>query len=236
MKERLDKIIASQTSMSRADVKRAVKAGRVSVDGLVVSASDIKIDGEVNEIVLDGKRLNFCRFVYIMLNKPAGYVSASRDGREPTVVELAPQEYRSRALFPAGRLDKDTTGFILLTDDGDFAHKILSPKNHIDKTYIVTLQREVSPEELKQITDGMLLGEEHFLPASLKKIEGLTYEIVLREGKYHQIKRMFASQGNAVLALKRMKMGRLPLDESLSEGETRLLTEAELKLIEQKED
>ena len=232
MPERLDKLIASQTKFSRGDVKKLIRSGRILVNGCPASSAEMKIEPSENEVSVDGVLLFYEKFIYIMMNKPEGVVSATEDKRDKTVLDLVPEEYRHRALFPAGRLDKNTTGFVLLTDDGDFAHKILTPKNHITKTYIVTLERTVTQDEHRQICAGMTIGGEQLLPASLTQIHDTVYEIVIREGKYHQIKRMFGSFGNPVTALRRTKMGNLPLDEDLPEGSCRKLSPNEVKMIE----
>ncbi|MEE0982349.1 MAG: 16S rRNA pseudouridine(516) synthase, partial [Acutalibacteraceae bacterium] len=175
------------------------------------------------------------KFVYLMLNKPKGVVSATNDRSQKTVVDLVPDELKKRNLFPAGRLDMTTTGFVLITDDGDFAHRILSPKNHIEKTYEARLAESVTEEQLRMVADGIVLKDgTECLPAKLKILEGgdnPLVEIKICEGKYHQIKRMFAAAGNGVIELKRTKMGNLSLDEDLAEGECRRLNEAEVALI-----
>ena len=173
-----------------------------------------------------------------MLNKPKGVVSATNDRSQKTVIDLVPDEFRKRNLFPAGRLDMTTTGFVLITDDGDFAHRILSPKNHIEKTYEARLAEKVSDEQLETVADGIVLKDgTECLPAKLRVLEdgdNPLVEIKICEGKYHQIKRMFAAAGNGVVELKRVKMGELPLDDTLPEGQCRKLSEAEVALIEKR--
>lgn len=232
--ERLDKIIASQGKYSRSEVKKLVKAGRVTVDGSVAKASDMKCDAQHNVIAVDGKALCYKKYLYIMLNKPKGVISATEDATQKTVLDLVPPELKRQGLFPAGRLDGDTTGFVLLTDDGDFAHRILSPKNHIMKTYHATLKRALSDEEIERFKEGLTLGDgTRCLEAHVRMLSERenVAEVMICEGKYHQVKRMFASLGNKVLELKRVKMGDLPLDESLSEGCCRELTDREVELI-----
>lgn len=233
--ERLDKIIASQGKYSRSEVKKLVKGGRISLDGCPVKASDVKVDPQKSVIEIDGEKLFYQKHVYIMLNKPKGVISASNDKSEKTVVDLVPPSLFREGLFPAGRLDADTTGFVLITDDGDFAHRILSPKNHIMKTYHATLAHEISERDIERFKEGLTLGDgTKCLEAFVRQLEGNVAEVKICEGKYHQVKRMFASVGNKVLELKRVRMGELPLDESLMPGECRPLTEAELTLITQK--
>lgn len=233
-KQRLDKIIASQGAYSRSEVKALVKARRVLVNGLAVSDSGFKADPDTDEIIVDGKKFGYSEFVYIMLNKPKGVVSASNSPNDKTVIDLLPEEMRRSGLFPAGRLDKDTTGFVLITDDGEFAHEILSPKNHIEKTYIAVLDRPISAEKQLAFEKGVVLADGYeCLPAKIKELsdDGLTVEIRLKEGKYHQIRRMAAACGSHVNELERVAMGALELDRSLEQGECRYLTPEELALI-----
>lgn len=236
--ERIDKIIASQGQYSRSEVKKLVKDGRVTLDGKVIKSSDVKADPDKNDIAIDGKSIGYKKHLYIMLNKPQGVVSATEDTYHKTVIDLVPKDLRREGLFPAGRLDGDTVGFVLITDDGDFAHRILSPKNHIMKTYHATLQRPVTDEDINafkngvELKDGTLCLEAQVNPIDSDKPMA---EIQICEGKYHQVKRMFAALGNKVVFLKRVKMGNLSLDESLREGQCREITSEELKLIEEKD-
>lgn len=233
--ERLDKIIASQGKYSRSEVKKLVKAGLVTLNGRVVKSSDIKCDVNTDVISIDGVSLNYKKHIYIMLNKPKGVISATEDPSQKTVIDLVPKELMRQGLFPAGRLDGDTTGFVLITDDGDFAHRILSPKNHIMKTYHATLQRELTDEDVVKFKEGLTLGDgTKCLEAHVRMLPDRenVAEVIICEGKYHQVKRMFASLGNKVLELRRVKMGGLELDESLKEGKCRELTDEEVKAIE----
>ena len=235
--ERIDKIIASQGQYSRSEVKKLVKDGRITLDGKTVKSSDVKADPDQNDIAIDGKSISYKKHLYIMLNKPQGVVSATEDTDHKTVIDLVPKELKRDGLFPAGRLDSDTVGFVLITDDGDFAHKILSPKNHIMKTYHATLQRELTQDDIDafkkgiELEDGTLCLEAEVSPIDSDKPMA---EIKICEGKYHQVKRMFAALGNKVLFLKRVKMGKLSLDENLPEGQCREITPHELELIQQK--
>lgn len=232
MSERLDKQIAAGGAYTRSQARALIKAGRVAVDGVTVK--DIGYKAENAALTLDGVPFLHERHCYLMLNKPAGVVSASRSEAEPTVVDLVPQSLKRDGLFPAGRLDKDTTGFVLITNDGEFAHDILSPKKHVDKTYLATLERPLTKEDQAAFAKGILLGDgTQCLKAEASFVEGepLMAKVILHEGRYHQVKRMFASLGNHVTALKRVQIGGLKLDEGLKPGECRALTREELERI-----
>lgn len=236
MLQRLDKLIASQGRFSRREVQELIKNGAVKVNGITVRDRGAKSDDEKDIICVNGEQLDFQRFVYIMLNKPKGVVSATNDKNEKTVIDLVPKEFKGRNLFPAGRLDITTTGFVLVTDDGDFAHRILSPKNHIEKTYVARLAESVTEGQLEAVRNGIELKDgTKCLPAKVTVLadsEKPLVEIIICEGKYHQIKRMFAAAGNGVIELKRTQMGRLTLDPNLKEGECRLLDAHEVQKIE----
>lgn len=236
MLQRLDKLIASQGRFSRREVQELIKNGDVKVNGITVRDRGAKSDDEKDIICVNGEQLDFQRFVYIMLNKPKGVVSATNDKNEKTVIDLVPKEFKGRNLFPAGRLDITTTGFVLVTDDGDFAHRILSPKNHIEKTYEARLAESVTEGQLEAVRNGIGLKDgTKCLPAKVTVLadgEKPLVEIKICEGKYHQIKRMFAAAGNGVIELKRTQMGGLTLDSSLKEGECRLLDAHEVQKIE----
>ena len=229
---RLDKILSTQLNISRTDAKQMIKKGRVSVNGIPAKSGDVKV-ADADIVAVDGNEISYSRFVYIMMNKPKGVISASDGKGEKTVVDLVPSDMQRRGLFPAGRLDKDTTGFVLLTDDGEFAHSILAPSRHIDKTYVVTLDKPVTPDAVADFRSGMELNGERLLQADAEIIseDATVCRVVLRQGLYHQIKRMFKKHGLTVLELKRVKMGNLPLDDSLLPGECRYLSQKELDLI-----
>ncbi len=233
--ERIDKILASQGTLSRRDVKEMIKKGRVTLNGVVVKDSSAKIDENADTVLVDGAEVVLKKHIYIMLNKPQGVVSASDSEKDTTVVDLVPEHLFRKGLFPAGRLDKDTTGFVLITDDGDFAHKILSPKNHIFKTYIAGLEHNLTDEDIKSLENGITLGDGTVLKEA--KVEVIEQgdkpfvKIMICEGKYHQVKRMFAATGNKVVSLHRSKMGDLQLDENLKPGECREITPDELHKI-----
>lgn len=235
--ERIDKIISSQGQYSRSEVKKLIKGGRITLNGRVLKSSDEKADPDSCVIAIDGKPLGYKKHIYIMLNKPQGIVSATDDRDHKTVIDLVPKELKRAGLFPAGRLDGDTVGFVLITDDGDFAHRILSPKNHIMKTYHATLQRPVTQADIDAFINGIELKDGTLcLEAQVKPLDSdePMAEIKICEGKYHQVKRMFAALGNKVVYLKRVKMGELCLDESLEEGQCREITAEELELITKK--
>lgn len=234
MAERLDKVLVSQNVGSRKEIAAMAKKGRITVNGEIVKKSDMKVDPEQDIITVDGKALNFQRFVYYMMHKPGGVLSAARDTRAETVVDLLPPELVRRNLFPAGRLDKDTEGLLILTDDGDFAHRMLSPKKQIFKEYHAVLDKPIGPADIEAFAKGLELNDMTCLPAKLKILEDGPEQLVsveICEGKFHQVKRMFASRGSTVVYLKRVRIGSLHLDETLPKGETRPLTEAELEAI-----
>lgn len=239
-KQRLDKAIAMQGSLSRSEVKTLIRKGAVTVNGQVVKNADFGVDFDSDTVAVQGKELSLRTHIYLMLNKPKGVVSASEDKHLPTVVDLVPKELWRKGLFPAGRLDKDTTGFVLITDDGEFAHDILSPKKHISKTYHALVNGEITEEMIDGFEKGVTIGEDFTLPASLKRIssdeQGSWGEVILKEGMYHQIKRMFGAYGLKVLELKRVQMGKLPLDPNLEEGKCRELTAEELRLVSTRDE
>ena len=229
--ERLDKVIASQTSYSRKDVKELIRKKRIKVNDEIVLKSDIKIDPNNDIISVDNKVLIIKKYVYLMLNKPKGYVSATEDKNDKTVLDLVPEEYRHRDLFPAGRLDKDTTGLMIITDDGTFAHNILSPGKHISKTYNVTIDIPMTEEMVQGFKDGVQLIDGECKTASLEITGQYTGIVILTEGRYHQIKRMFGCYKAKVIELERIAMGNFYLPEDLAQGECREFTEEELKKV-----
>lgn len=230
--ERIDKVIGTQTSYSRKEIKKLIHQKRVVANGKIVSKSELKIDTNNTTIVIDGKEISIKKNIYLMLNKPKGYVSATADKNDPTVLELVPEEYRYRNLFPAGRLDKDTTGLMLITDDGLFAHNILSPQKHVKKTYNVTIDIPVTEEMKEGFKKGIHLNDGECKTASLEIIGLYTAIVVLTEGRYHQIKRMFGCFGAKVLELQRIGMGNLKLPSNLKLGECREITKEELNQIQ----
>ena len=235
-KQRLDKIIASTGRFSRREVKLLVRQGRVLVDGVPARSAEDRMTPETAEITVDGERLAWRRYTWLMMNKPAGVLSATEDGRGKTVLDLLPEELRRRELFPVGRLDKDTEGLLLLTNEGGLAHDLLSPKKHVDKVYYARTAGELEEADCRAFAAGMVLGDGlECLPAGLEILSagagGSEALVTLREGKFHQVKRMLAARGKPVLYLKRMKMGNLTLDPALEPGEYRFLTEEEAALL-----
>lgn len=226
--ERLDKIIARELNIPRSEAKLYIKQGRVTLNGIPAHSGDNKCDA-ADAITVDGKCIRQKEFVYIMLHKPKGVVCATADASQ-TVMDMLPPAMQRKGLFPAGRLDKDTTGFVLITDDGALAHRLLAPKSHVDKRYEVWLDKPVSKTVQADFENGMRLGERQLLPAELTVIgnEDCHVHVVLRQGIFHQIKRMFQKHGLRVLALKRVAIGAVLLDETLPEGACRYLTDEEI--------
>ena len=231
--ERLDKIIVEQTKYSRKEVKELVRQKRVIVNGEKISKPDIKIDREKDKIAVDNIEIKVKKYIYLMLNKPKGYISATEDKTMSTVLELIPQEYLHRKLFPAGRLDKDTTGLMLITDDGEFAHNILSPKKHIKKIYEVTIDIDMKKEMIEGFKKGVLLNDGECKSAILQITGKNTGKVTLVEGRYHQIKRMFGCYGAKVIELKRIGMGNFILPKDLEEGQCREFTKEELEELKE---
>lgn len=226
--ERLDKIISATGKKSRREVREMVRQGRVLVDGKPAPAADMKVDPQTAVILLDGEPLGYEKFTYVMLHKPAGVLTATEDRRQETVLDLLPPELRRRALSPVGRLDKDTEGLLLLTNDGQLAHRLLSPKSHVDKVYYARVDGALEPGDIAAFAAGMTLGDGlECLPAGLEILSPTEAFVTLREGKFHQVKRMLAARGKPVLYLKRLSMGRLRLDPALAPGAWRMLTEEE---------
>ena len=232
---RLDKFLAEMGAGSRQEVKKYIRKGLVSVNGDTVLEPKEKIDEQNDRVCLQGNLVEYAAFEYYMLNKPAGVVSAAKDPKDTTVVDLIKDKKR-KDLFPAGRLDKDTEGLLLITNDGALAHELLSPRKHVDKTYFVKIKNPVSPEDVKRLENGVDIGEEkQTLPAKISRLspERISLCLTIREGKFHQIKRMFQAVDNEVLYLKRLSMGPLDLDENLAPGEYRTLTEEEIKRLKE---
>jgi len=235
--ERLDKILSSTGHWSRREVKDLVRQGRVKVNGEKAKKPEDKCDPAQAEITVDGSVVDCAPFVYLMLHKPDGLLSATEDKRQKTVIDLLPEHLQKRGLFPVGRLDKDTEGLLILTDDGNLAHQLLSPKKHVDKVYYAKVDGRLVQEDVEALAGGMTLGDGlECLPAGLEILgEGNECLVTLREGKYHQVKRMLAARGKPVVYLKRLSMGGLSLDEQLQKGQWRPLTPRELDLLREKE-
>lgn len=233
---RLDKLIASQRNdLSRSAVKELCRRGRVTVNGKAKVSYDMHIDPESDRICIDGEAIAYKEHIYIMLNKPQGVVCSTKDGLSPTVLSLVPDELKRDGLFPAGRLDKDTEGFVLITDDGELAHRILSPKNHVPKLYYVRLEKECGEDYAERFESGITLsGGEKCMPAGFEAIESDTRAcfVTLHEGMFHQVKRMFEELGNSVIYLKRLQIGGLALDKDLPLGSCMEIMHKEIEKIE----
>lgn len=231
-KQRLDRIIASTGKWSRREVRELARRGSISVGGVVVRSAEVKCDPETVEITVNGEVLCYRRYIWIMLNKPAGVLSATEDGRGKTVLDLLPQELQRQNLFPVGRLDKDTEGLLLLTNEGALAHALLSPKRHVDKVYYARTAGCLTEKDAQAFAQGMSLEDGLVcLPAKLEILsagEESECFVTVREGKFHQVKRMLASRGKPVLYLERVQMANLSLDRGLSRGSFRFLTEEEI--------
>lgn len=235
--ERLDKLLSSTGRWSRKEVKELVRQGRVLADGRPVRRPEEKYDPDVSLLQVDGQAVDCVPFVYLMLYKPEGVLSATEDTKQRTVLDLLPEHLRRRGLFPVGRLDKDTTGLLLLTDDGPLGHALLAPKKHVDKVYLARVEGRVEQSDVDALAAGMVLGDGlRCLPAGLEPLgDGSECLVTLREGKYHQVKRMLAALGKPVLTLKRLSMGALALDPALKPGEWRALTREELSALKREE-
>ena len=226
--ERIDKIISSQTNYSRKDVKKLILQKKISVNGKVAKKPEQKVDEQQDEIYIDGNKFEIKKYIYLILNKPQGYISATEDRTAKTVLDLVPEKYMRRGLFPSWRLDKDTTGIMIITDDGEFAHNILAPKKHIKKTYRVQIDIDITDEMREKFKQGIVLKDHVCCPATIVVEDKNTALITITEGKYHQIKRMFGCFGAKVVNLHRISMGGLQLPKNLREGECRELTATEL--------
>lgn len=227
--ERLDKLLAGTGKWSRREVKALVRQGLVRVDGRLAASAEDKLDPAAAIITVAGETISLRRFTYVMLHKPAGVLTATEDRKQPTVLDLLPPELRRIGLAPVGRLDKDTEGLLLLTNDGELAHRLLSPKYHVDKRYFARVDGELSAADAEAFARGMTLGDGlECLPAGLEVLPDRVCIVTLREGKFHQVKRMLAARGAPVLYLKRLSMGPLTLDDSLAAGAYRLLRAEEI--------
>lgn len=227
--ERLDKLLAGTGKWSRREVKALVRQGLVRVDGRLAASAEDKLDPAVAVVTVAGETIALHRFTYVLLHKPAGVLTATEDRKQPTVLDLLPPELRRIGLAPVGRLDKDTEGLLLLTNDGELAHRLLSPKYHVDKRYLARVDGELSAADTEAFARGMTLGDGlECLPAGLEVLPDRVCIVTLREGKFHQVKRMLAARGAPVLYLKRLSMGPLTLDDSLAAGAYRLLRAEEI--------
>lgn len=234
MRIRLDKYLADMGCGTRSQVKREIAGGSVMVNGVPARRPEDKIDTEKDSVVFRGSPVGYVEYEYFMLNKPAGVVSATEDRKERTVLDLIDARQR-KDLFPVGRLDKDTEGLLLITNDGEMAHRLLSPKKHVDKVYYARVAGRITEEHVRLFAEGVDIGDEKpTLPAELTVLssgEISEIELVIREGRFHQVKRMFQAAGGEVTYLKRLRMGSLVLDGELEPGEYRKLTEEEVRAL-----
>ena len=237
---RLDKLLTLLGEGTRSEIKAAVRAGRVTVNGASVRDAGMQVEGETDDIRLDGRRLSYKPVRHVMLHKPAGVLTAARDRKQKTVMDLLPPMYAAMGAMPAGRLDKDTEGLLVITSDGQLAHRIISPKHEVGKVYYARLDGELTDEDIRVLEAGVHIsdadGEFDARPAKIWKAEGNAAFIRVTEGKYHQVKRMFAARGKPVIYLKRMAIGSLMLDPALAPGEWRELTDDEVVQLEQPDD
>lgn len=228
---RLDKLVAKCGYGSRAEARSIIRSGQVQIDGRVIKDSGFILDPYKAVVIVRGQLLNYQANHYLMLNKPAGVISARRDQLHPTVVDLLPASYKKLNLFPVGRLDKDTKGLLLLTDDGQLAHNLLAPKKRVLKTYRALIDGQITPADVTAFATGISLSDFKALPAELVDTGSGMVEVTLCEGKFHQVKRMFQARGFEVLELERITMGPLKLDENLDPGAIRPLSPSELAAL-----
>jgi 16S rRNA pseudouridine516 synthase len=234
---RIDKMLANLGFGSRKEVKQLLKSGAVKVDDVVVKDAKQHVDTNKQTVTLNGEVVEYKEFIYLMMNKPPGVLSATEDQSTETVIDLLELEDQVYEPFPVGRLDKDTEGLLLITNDGQLAHRLLSPKKHVPKTYFAVIEGEVTEQDIKAFAAGVTLddgyetkpGELHILKSGFRS----DIELTITEGKFHQVKRMFQAVGKRVVYLKRISMGPLPLDETLVLGEYRELTEEEVELLKE---
>lgn len=233
---RLDKLLADVGYGSRKEVKQLLKSGVVSVNQKIQKDSKTKVDPQIDEVTVSDERVQYYSEVYLMLNKPKGVISATEDSMHRTVIDLIDEKWTSYSIFPVGRLDKDTEGLLLLTTDGAFSHRLMSPRRHVSKVYQAKIDGLVTEEDIEAFRLGVELDDGYLTkPAELHVLESGQYssiELTITEGKFHQVKRMFKARGKTVLTLKRKAIGKLELDHSLAPGESRELTEEELALFE----
>ena len=234
--ERIDKILSNLGYGTRKDLKKIVKNGMVQVNGVIIKDSAMKVDPEKDKIVINGEEIFYREFIYLMMNKPAGVISATFDNKDETVIDLLEVEHQVFEPFPVGRLDKDTVGLLLLTNDGDLNHRLISPKWKVDKVYFAKIDQKVTEEDIEKFKHGITLDDGYRCKEAILEIqkaseEGSEIVLTIQEGKFHQVKRMFEAVGKKVTYLKRIEFGTLPLDEDLEEGEYRELTEEEIAIL-----
>ncbi|MCD7761417.1 MAG: rRNA pseudouridine synthase [Clostridiales bacterium] len=229
---RLDKLLADTGRWSRKEARALIRQGRLTVDGKATRQPELRVDPSAVGLAVDGEPICWSRHVYLLMNKPSGVLTATEDRHAPTVLDLVPEELRRPGLSPVGRLDKDTTGLLLLTDDGALNHALLSPKRHVDKVYLARIDGTISGDDVAAFRAGLTLEDGTVcLPAELEGLEPGLCRVTLREGKFHQVKRMLASRGLPVQALRRVSMGPLIMDETLPEGAVRPLKTEEVSAL-----
>ena len=234
--ERLDKVLSNLGYGTRKDLKKIVRSGLVEVNGVLAKDSGMQVDPEKDKIIINGEEIFYRKYIYLMMNKPDGVISATHDNRDETVIDLLEVEHQVFEPFPVGRLDKDTVGLLLLTNDGELNHRLISPKWKVDKVYYAKIDKAVTEEDVKKFKDGITLDDGYLCKEAILEIissseEGSEVNITIQEGKFHQVKRMFEAVGKKVTYLKRIEFGTLPLDEDLEEGEYRELTEEEVNVL-----
>ncbi len=228
---RLDKLLTTVAAATRTEAAKAARAGEITVNGEVCRRADRHVDPERDRVVYRGREIRYKPYIYFMLNKPAGYVSATEDRRDATVLDLIPEEFARAGLFPVGRLDIDTTGLLLLSNDGQTAHLLLSPKRHVPKRYAYTIDHPLSEDDIATLERGVDIGGYVTKPARVEPDGDCSGVITISEGKFHQIKRMMQSVGNEITSLCRISFGPIELDASLPEGQYRELTDEEEALL-----
>lgn len=228
---RLDKFLCDTAGLTRTEAKNAVKKGQIAVNGQVQKAADFKVKENTDTVTFQGRTLSYAAFHYYILHKPAGVITATEDKKESTVMDILREE-KVKNLFPVGRLDKDTEGLLLITDDGELAHNLLSPKKHVDKEYLVKVRDSISEDDCRKLSEGVDIGDEKpTAPAKVERVAEKEILLTIREGRFHQVKRMLQAVGNEVLYLKRLSMGSLRLPKDLEKGAYRPLSEEEIYKI-----
>lgn len=234
--ERLDKVLANLGYGTRKELKKIVRNGIVEVNGVVAKDSGMQVDPEKDKIVVNGEEIYYRKFIYLMMNKPDGVISATYDNRDETVIDLLEVEHQVFEPFPVGRLDKDTVGLLLLTNDGELNHRLIAPKWKVDKVYFAKIDKKVTESDIKAFQKGITLDDGYVCKEAKLEIQSASEEgsevfVTIQEGKFHQVKRMFEAVGKKVVYLKRVEFGTLKLDEDLEEGEYRELTEEEIAIL-----
>ena len=236
--ERIDKILSNLGHGTRKEVKKLLKKGKIEVDGIIASDSAMKVDTDMAVIKVSGEEITYRKYIYLVMNKPAGVVSATVDNYDETVIDLIDEEYHAFKPFPIGRLDKDTVGLLLITNDGELNHKLIAPKNHVDKVYYAEINKCIEAQDVATFKIGAVLDDGYkCMPAILEVLNadenGSEVMVTIQEGKFHQVKRMFESVDKKVVFLRRISFGPLKLDENLPEGQYRELSEEELNSLKQ---